>query len=58
MLANNGFAGVEIQPLTMGINPDAPKQRLDSIYSWDSPSFYEHIAAVMEQAEAIRAYCQ
>ena len=51
MLANNGFAGVEIQPLTMGINPDAPKQRLDSIYSWDSPSFYEHIAAVMEQAK-------
>lgn len=51
MFADNGFAGVEIQPLTMGINPDAPKPRLDSIYSWDSPSFFEHLNAVMQQAK-------
>lgn len=51
MFADNGFAGVEIQPLTMGINPDAPKQRLDSIYSWGTSSFYEHLYAVMQQAK-------
>ncbi|HYK46292.1 MAG TPA: glycosyl hydrolase [Parafilimonas sp.] len=51
MFADNGFAGVEIQPLTMGINPNAPKLRLNKVYSWDTPSFYEHVRAVMKQAK-------
>lgn len=50
LFADNGFAGVEIQPLTMGINPDAAKERLDKVYSWDSPAFYSNLRAVMEQA--------
>lgn len=52
LFADNGFAGVEIQPLTMGINPNAPEERLDKVYSWDTPSFYEHLKTVMEQARA------
>ena len=35
----------------MGINPLAPKEQLDKVYSWDSPSFYVHLKAVMEQAK-------
>jgi hypothetical protein len=50
MFADNGFAGVEIQPLTMGINPNAPAEQLNRVYSWDTPSFYDHVRAVMEQA--------
>ena len=50
MFADNGFAGVEIQPLTMGLNPNAPKEQADRIYSWDTPSYFEHVAAVMDQA--------
>lgn len=51
MFADNGFAGVEIQPLTVGINPSAPKDQLERVYSWNSPSFYEHVQAVMKQAK-------
>src|ERR1022692_380344 len=51
MFADNGFAGVEVQPLTMGLNSKAPKEQLDRIFSWDTPSFYEHLRAVMQQAQ-------
>lgn len=51
MFADNGFAGVEVQPLTMGLNPNAPQTQKDRIYSWDSPSFYEHLGAIMQQAK-------
>jgi hypothetical protein len=34
ILAENGFAGVEIQPLTMGVNMGGPKEITDRIYSW------------------------
>ncbi|MBL7816478.1 MAG: hypothetical protein JNL70_15775 [Saprospiraceae bacterium] len=51
LLADNGFGGVEIQPLTVGLNMVAPKEQKDRIYSWDTPSFYEHLAAIMEQAK-------
>jgi len=50
LFAANGFAGVEVQPLTVGLNIKAPKEQNDRIYSWDTPSFYEHLTAVMEQA--------
>ncbi len=52
MFADNGFAGVEVQPLTMGLNPKAPQAQKDRVYSWNTPSFYEHLGAVMEQAQA------
>jgi len=48
LFAKNGFAGVEIQPLTVGINPEST--RLDSIYSWNTPAFYTHVQAVMHEA--------
>ena len=52
MFADNGFAGVEVQPLTMGLNPKAPQDQHDRIYSWDTPSFYEHLQAIMQQGQA------
>lgn len=51
LFAENGFAGVEVQPLTMGLNPKAPQDQMDRIYSWDTPSFYEHLRAIMQQAQ-------
>ncbi|MFV8341054.1 glycosyl hydrolase [Flavobacterium sp. XS2P39] len=51
VLANNGFAGVEVQPLTMGLNPKAPQEQIDRVYSWDTPSFYGHLRAIMQQAQ-------
>ncbi|MHA4741922.1 glycosyl hydrolase [Dyadobacter sp. MSC1_007] len=51
MFAENGFAGVEVQPLTQGLNPQAPKEQQEKIYSWDSPSYYQHLQAMMQQAE-------
>lgn len=51
MFAENGFAGVEVQPFTMGLNPNAPQAQLDRIYSWDTPSFDEHLQAIMKQAQ-------
>ena len=35
----------------MGINPNAPGDQLDRIYSWDTPSFYQHLKTVMDEAK-------
>ncbi|MVT07903.1 hypothetical protein GO493_06495 [Chitinophaga sp. ysch24] len=51
MLADHGFAGVEVQPLTQGLNIKAPKEQAERIYSWDTPSFYQHMKAIMQQAQ-------
>lgn len=52
LFAENGFAGVEVQPLVMGLNFNNPPEILDRVFSWDTLSFYEHLRAIMEQAEA------
>ena len=49
MFADNGFAGVEIQPLVMGLDFKNEEQN-SRVFSWDSPSFFEHLKDVMEQA--------
>ncbi len=48
LFAEKGFAGVEIQPLTVGINPEST--RGDQVNSRDTPAFYRHVIAVMEEA--------
>lgn len=50
LLAENGFAGVEVQPFTRGLNPDAPREELERVYSWDTPEFYENLKTVLDQA--------
>lgn len=50
LFAANGFAGVEIEPFAAGINPSGPAEQLQKQLSWDSPSFYSHLTAVMDQA--------
>lgn len=50
MFADNMFGGVEIQPITFGINLKGPQYKLDSVLSWDTPSFYEHVKVVMDEA--------
>jgi hypothetical protein len=51
MFADNGFAGVEIQPFTTGINPESP--RLNYIYSWDSPAYYSNLIETLHEARKV-----
>jgi len=51
IFAANGFAGVEIEPFSPGLNPRGSADQLGRQFSWDSASFYSHVAAVMEQAK-------
>jgi len=50
IFAENGFAGVEIQPFTRGLNPKAKIEEQNRVYSWDTPEFYENLRFVLEQA--------
>jgi len=52
VFAENGFAGIEIQSFTRGLNPNAKKEELDRVYSWDTPEFYNNIRTVLEQAKS------
>lgn len=48
LFADNTFAGVEIQPLKLGI-PLSDENR-DKVLSWDTPQYYENLKTVMEQS--------
>jgi hypothetical protein len=48
VLAEHAFGGVEIQPLNLFI-PGSTEVRA-RVTSWDGPDFYQHVAAVMEEA--------
>lgn len=48
LFAEQKFAGVEIQPFVVGINPNS--SRLAEIYRWDTPAFYENLKTVMNEA--------
>jgi len=51
MLAQRGFAGVEIQPFTMGLDlENAAPAELEAVYSYDTEAFFENLRAVMEAA--------
>jgi len=49
-LAESGFGGAEIQPFTMGLDPDADKEEMARRMSFDSAGFYQKLSAVMEEA--------
>ncbi len=51
LFASNGFAGVEVQPFFEGLNAKGPEDQLKRQFSWDTPSFYEHLRVVLEQAK-------
>jgi hypothetical protein len=48
LFADNGFAGVEVQPMNLAIPMDA--QVRSRVTSWDTPEYYENLKAVMEEA--------
>ncbi|MEI6950537.1 glycosyl hydrolase [Paraflavisolibacter sp. H34] len=50
LFADHGFAGVEVQPLFQGLNPKGAADQLQRQFSWDTPSFYEHLRVVLEEA--------
>ena len=49
LFADNGFAGVEVQPMNLAIPPLSDSER-KKITSWDTPDYYENLRAVMEEA--------
>ncbi|MEP7107207.1 MAG: glycosyl hydrolase [Ferruginibacter sp.] len=49
LFADNGFAGVEIQPLNLAIPVMDEKER-KKVTSWDTPAYYENLQTVMEEA--------
>ncbi len=48
LFADNGFAGVEVQPMNLAIPMNADVRR--RVTSWDSPEYYENLRTVMEEA--------
>ena len=48
LFADYGFAGVEIQPLVIGIPMNAKVR--GNVLSWDTPKYYDNLKAVMEIA--------
>jgi len=48
LFANNGFGGVEIQPLNIGLPMDRITR--SKILSWDTPEYYENLKVVLEEA--------
>jgi hypothetical protein len=51
LFANNGFAGVEVQPFTMGLKNSEGRKDNDKVHSWDSPEYYENLRSLMRAAE-------
>ncbi|MCW3106338.1 MAG: glycosyl hydrolase family 2 [Segetibacter sp.] len=49
LFADNGFAGVEVQPMNLVIPAMDQKER-EKITTWDTPEYYENLRAVMEEA--------
>lgn len=50
VFADNAFGGVEIQPFRVGIPQAISEQQKARVYSWDTPSYYEHVRSVMDEA--------
>jgi hypothetical protein len=48
LFADNGFAGVEVQPLVIGIPMNAKVRA--RVQSWDTPEYYNNLKVVMESA--------
>lgn len=48
LFADNGFAGVEVQPLNLAIPKDKDQ---DKVLSWDTEAYYENLRTVMEEAK-------
>jgi hypothetical protein len=49
VFADNAFGSVEIQPFTINV-PVISNEIRKRVYSWDTPSFYENVGVVMEEA--------
>ncbi len=53
MMAKTGIAGIEIQPFSTGLNPDAPDDEFNRVNSYDTPSFYNHLRTAMQAAREV-----
>ena len=51
LLADHGFAGVEIQPFTCGLDPGASPAELAAVRSYDGPAFFEKLRTALQVAQ-------
>jgi hypothetical protein len=49
LFADNGFAGVEVQPMNLALPPMSEEER-KKVTGWDTPEYYDNLKAVMEEA--------
>ena len=49
LFADNGFGGVEVQTLALGLNRSSPEVSARAL-SWDTPAYYDNLKAVLEEA--------
>jgi hypothetical protein len=50
LFADNSFGGVEIQTLFLGA-PMGNSEAASRVFGWDTPSYYENVKVVMEEAK-------
>ncbi len=50
LLADTMFGGAEIQPFTAGMSQKTLNDPTSAVYDYDSPAYYEKLAAVIEEA--------
>jgi hypothetical protein len=49
LFADNGFGGLEIQPLSLFVPASSPEAK-SRVLSWDSPEYYENVRTALEEA--------
>ncbi|UCD84185.1 MAG: hypothetical protein JSU92_13030 [Deltaproteobacteria bacterium] len=53
VLDEAGFGGAEIQAFTMGLNKKMPAAAAERVFSFASPSYFEHVLAAVEEADRL-----
>jgi hypothetical protein len=51
MFADNGFAGVELQPISVGLKLKPENDASKRVFSWDTPDYYENLGFIMQRAQ-------
>lgn len=46
------FGGAEIQPFNIGLNPNMPRETLERVNDYLTPTFYAHVKAALDEAQA------
>ena len=50
LFKDNNFGGAEVQPFAIGIDPKVAPAEDAQVHGFDTPSYYQHLGAVMDEA--------